>query len=138
MRAKVFLASLVLSLFFVGQVIGQGHRVSGRVIDGEDRSPMLGANIVVKNTERGTSTDMDGRYVLEDVSAQDTLVFLYIGYQREEIAIGGREVIDILMTAQAIAVEELVVTGYGTQIRREVTVAISSLDEHVFHTGYGR
>ncbi|MFQ6114078.1 MAG: SusC/RagA family TonB-linked outer membrane protein, partial [bacterium] len=135
MKIKIFLVNLLVSLLFVGQVIGQGHRVTGRVISAEDRAPMLGLNIVVKNTERGTSTDMDGRYVLENVSPQDTLVFLFIGYQRQEIPIGDREVIDIVMTPQAIAGEELVVTGYGTQIRKEVTVSISSLDEHAFTRG---
>ncbi|MFQ5825201.1 MAG: carboxypeptidase-like regulatory domain-containing protein, partial [bacterium] len=136
MRFKIFLVSLMVSLLFVGQVIGQGHRVSGRVISAEDRAPMLAVNIVVKNTERGTSTDNDGRYVLENVTPQDTLIFLFIGYQREEIPISGREVIDIVMTPQAIPGEELVVTGYGTQARREVTVSISTLDEHAFTRGF--
>ena len=90
MRAKIFLVSLVVSLIFAVQVIGQGRQVTGRVIDGETRGPMLAANIVVKNTDRGTSTDMDGRYVLENVSPQDVLVFMFIGYQREEIPVGGQ------------------------------------------------
>ncbi len=135
MRARVFLISLVVSLLFVGHVIGQGHRVTGRVISAEDRAPMLAVNILVKNTKMGITTDNDGRYTLDNISSQDTLVFTYIGYQKQEIPIGGREAIDIRMTPQAIAGEELVVTGYGTQIRREVTVAISSLDEHAFTRG---
>lgn len=135
MRAKVFLIILAMSLFFVGQVIGQGHQVTGRVVGQEDRGPLLGLNIVVKNTERGTSTDNDGRYVLENVSPQDTLVFLYIGYQKEEVPVGDRKVIDIIMTPQAVAGEEVVVVGYGTQIRKNITSSISSLDEHAFTEG---
>ena len=61
------------------RVISQGHRVSGRVIDAEDRTPLPALNIVVKNSDKGTSTDNDGRYIIEDISLQDTLVFLYIG-----------------------------------------------------------
>jgi iron complex outermembrane receptor protein len=124
-----------VGLFFAGQAIGQGNRVTGRVISGEDRTPLLGLNIVVKNTDRGTSTDLDGRYELTNVSPQDTLVFSYIGYQRREFPVGGREVIDVVMTPEAIALGELVVTGYGTQVRREITVAIASLDEHAFTKG---
>ncbi len=135
MKAKVLLVSLMVSLLFCAQVFGQGHRVTGQVIDGEERAPMLGLNIVVKNTERGTATDLDGRYVLENISPQDTLVFLYIGYQRQVIPVSGRDVIDVRMTPQALAMEELVVTGYGTQVRKEITVAISSLDEHGFTRG---
>ncbi|MFQ5708973.1 MAG: SusC/RagA family TonB-linked outer membrane protein [bacterium] len=135
MRAKLFLVGLVVSLLVVGQAVGQGHKVSGRVIASDDRAPLLGANIVVKNTDKGTSTDNDGQYVLESVSPQDTLVFMFIGYQREEIPIGGQQVLDIVMTPEAIAGEELVVTGYGTQLRRDVTTAISSLDEHAFTQG---
>ncbi|MCH8874007.1 carboxypeptidase-like regulatory domain-containing protein, partial [candidate division KSB1 bacterium] len=122
MRTKIFLIGLVVSLLLVGQAIGQ-HRVTGRVIAGDDRSPMLGANIVVMGTNMGTSTDNDGRYVLEDVPPQATLVFLFIGYQKQEIPINVQDVIDVVMTPEAIAGEELVVTGYGTQVRRNLTVA---------------
>ncbi|MFQ5641014.1 MAG: carboxypeptidase-like regulatory domain-containing protein [bacterium] len=135
MKVKVFLPSLLLSLFVAGQVIGQGLTVTGRVIDAETRDPMLAVNIVVKNTERGTTTDKDGQYTLENLSPQDVLVFRFIGYQIQEMTIGSREKIDVLMTPEAIAMEELVVTGYGTQVRRNVTVAISSLDEHSFTQG---
>ena len=134
MRARIFLIGLVVSLLLIGQAIGQ-HRVTGRVIAGDDRSPMLGANIVVMGTNMGTSTDNDGRYVLEDVPPQATLVFLFIGYQKQEIPINVQDVIDVVMTPEAIAGEELVVTGYGTQVRRNLTVAISSLDEHAFTRG---
>ncbi|MCH8022041.1 carboxypeptidase-like regulatory domain-containing protein, partial [candidate division KSB1 bacterium] len=105
----------------VGQVLGQTHRVTGRVIDQDDRSALPGLNIVVKNTQRGTTTDTDGRYVLENVSPQDTLVFTYIGYGREEVPVGGRAVIDMFMESLVIRGEEVTVVGYGTQQRREIT-----------------
>ena len=75
MRTKMFLVCFAVSLIFIGQAFGQTHRVTGRVIDQDDRSALPGLNIVVKNTQRGTTTDTDGRYTLENVSPQDTLVF---------------------------------------------------------------
>ncbi|MFQ5677150.1 MAG: TonB-dependent receptor plug domain-containing protein, partial [bacterium] len=114
------------------KVIGQTHRVTGRVIDAEDRSPLPGLNIVVKNTDRGTTTNADGRYVLENVAPQDTLVFTYVGYRKEEIPIAGRAVIDMFMELQAIRGEEVTVVGYGTQQRREITGAVARISEATF------
>ena len=129
MRAKVLLTSLAMSLLLVGQVIGQVQRVTGRVVDVEDGSPLPGLNIVLKNTDRGTTTDIEGQYVLENVSPQDTLIFSFIGYLRQQIAIGGREVIDIFMAPRAIVGEEITVVGYGTQQRREITGSVARISE---------
>ena len=108
-------------------VFSQTHRVTGRVIDQDDRSALPGLNIVVKNTQRGTTTDTDGRYVLENVSPQDTLVFTYIGYLREEVPVGGRAVIDMFMESLVIRGEEVTVVGYGTQQRREITGSVARI-----------
>lgn len=135
MRTKVLLVSLMVSLFFVGQAIGQENKVSGKVISGEDRTPLLGVNIVVKNTIRGTTTDMDGQYALENISPQDTLVFSYIGFRREQTPIRGRGVINLTMTPQAVAGDAVVVIGYGTQQRRDITSAVSSLQDFAFNQG---
>ncbi len=135
MRCKVFLAGLAFSLVFVGQVIGQEHRVTGEVISGETRAPLIGVNIVVQNTTTGTTTDLYGQYVLEGISPQDILVFTYIGHQVEEVAIDGREVIDVVMTPQALSGEDVVVIGYGTQQRRDITSSIFSLKEGSFTQG---
>jgi iron complex outermembrane receptor protein len=125
----------MVGLFFVGQAIGQGNKVSGKVISGEDRTPLLGVNIVVKNTTRGTTTDMDGQYTLENISPQDTLIFSYIGFQREQTPIRGRDVINLTMTPQAVAGDAVVVIGYGTQQRRDITSAVSSLQDFAFNQG---
>jgi iron complex outermembrane receptor protein len=121
-------------LFFVVQAIGQ-NSVRGKVISGEDRTPLLGVNIVVKNTTRGTTTDEEGRYTLENVTPQDTLVFSYIGFQSHVASARGRDVLDVVMTPQAVAGEAVVVIGYGTQERRDVTSAISSLSDFNFTQG---
>ena len=77
MRCKSFLVAISLGLVFVGQVVGQEHRVTGEVISGETRAPLLGVNIAVQNTDMGTTTDLYGQYVLDGVSPQDILTFTY-------------------------------------------------------------
>jgi iron complex outermembrane receptor protein len=134
-RATVLLFTLVVGLFLVGQASGQEKQITGRVISGEDRTPLFGVNVLVKNTTRGTTTDDEGRFALQNVSPQDTLVFTYIGYKRAEIPLGSRDMIALTMTPQALTGEAVVVIGYGTQQRREVTSAISSLSEYNFNQG---
>lgn len=135
MRVKVYLIGLAVSLLCVGQVIGQEHRVTGHVISGENRAPLHGVNIVVQGTGMGTVTDAYGLYVLEDVSVEDILVFSYIGFQVEEAPIDGREVLDVVMTPQALSGEDVVVIGYGTTQRRNLTSSIFSLKEGSFTKG---
>ncbi|MGH7496098.1 MAG: SusC/RagA family TonB-linked outer membrane protein [bacterium] len=135
MKARILLPGVMLCLFFVGQVVGQGIGIKGKVISGEDRSGMLGVNILVKHTARGTTTDNNGHFELDNVSSQDTLVFTFIGFQRTEMPIRGRDVINVTLTPQALAGEAVVVIGYGTQQRREVTSAIATLSDFGFTQG---
>ncbi|MCH7859666.1 MAG: SusC/RagA family TonB-linked outer membrane protein [Candidatus Marinimicrobia bacterium] len=109
--------------------------MTGEVISGETRDPLLGVNIAVQNTDIGTTTDLYGQYVLEGISPQDILVFTYIGYQDEEVAIDGRGVIDLVLTPQALSGEDVVVIGYGTMQRRDITSSIFSLKEGSFTQG---
>ena len=124
------------SIFYSGgQAIGQGITVKGRIISTEDRSPLIGANVVVKDMELGSSTDFDGLYVIIDVPPGATLVVSYVGFQTTEVPINSREQIDIRLAPQAISGQEVVVIGYGTQKREDVTNAIATLDEHAFNKG---
>ena len=119
----------------MGQAIGQGNQITGKVISGEDRSPLLGVNIVVKNTTRGTTTDQDGKYTLDNATAADVLVFSYIGFIKKEETVGTRQTIGVTLTPQALSGEEIVVIGYGTQQRKDITSAVSSLQDYAFNQG---
>ena len=132
MRFRMFLVGFLVSLMCFCQLFGQSLRVTGRVVDQDDSSPLPGLNIVVKNTQRGTTTDTDGRYVLESVSPQDTLVFTYIGYLKEEVPVGGRAIIDMFMESEVIRGEEVTVVGYGTQQRREITGSVARISAATF------
>jgi iron complex outermembrane receptor protein len=109
--------------------------VSGTVSSADDGSMLVGVNIVVKNTDTGTTTNENGAFVLEGVSANDVLVLSYIGYETAEVAVSGRAIIEVTLVSTVIAGEDVVVIGYGTQSRRDVTGAISSLKEGSFTKG---
>lgn len=107
----------------------EAQTVAGTVTSSSDGQPVPGANVALKNTNIGTITDASGRYSLEVTNlASDTLVFSSIGFSRQDVPISNRTTIDVTLVQQAIALEELVVIGYGTQQRRDVTGAVATVD----------
>ncbi|MBC6989391.1 SusC/RagA family TonB-linked outer membrane protein [Hymenobacter sp. BT491] len=100
--------------------------VTGRVVD-EKGSGLPGVNVVVRGTSNGTQTDVDGRYTL---TAPDnaTLVFSYVGYTAQEVPVSGRTTVNVSLAPDAKALSEVVVVGYLTENRQNVTSAVSSLD----------
>ncbi len=97
--------------------------VSGTVTD-SDGAPLPGANVIVKGTTNGTQTDFDGNYTLE-VDGDAVLVFSYLGFQTQEVAVGGQSTVNVSLQEDAAALEEVVVTGYQTLTKRETTAAVS-------------
>src|SRR5699024_71438 len=104
----------------------------GHVTDAETGESIPGANILVKGTTTGVSTDQDGNFELEAPSLQDTLVVTFIGYQRKEVPINGRTDLNVELVPEAIMGEEMVVVGYGQQERRDITSSISSISSEDF------
>jgi TonB-dependent starch-binding outer membrane protein SusC len=119
---KALLLLMAMALFT--HSYAQDVTVSGRVIDQE--GPVPGVNILIKGTTRGTVSDIEGNYSLSAPS-DGTLVFSAIGYTIEEIAIGGRTNIDLTLVQDVRALAEVVVTGYTTEARRDVTGAVSTI-----------
>jgi iron complex outermembrane receptor protein len=110
-------------------------QVSGTVTDADDGGLLSGVNIIVKGTTKGTSTDVDGSYELQIPSAQDTLVVSFIGYLQQKIPVNDRNTIDISLQANVEQLEDVVVVGYGTQEREQITGSISSVDSEDFISG---
>ncbi len=100
------------------------YAVTGTVTDGVDGSPLLGVTVMVKGGAVGTATDMDGAYSIEVASAEDILVFSYIGYQTQEIVVGSQTRIDIAMSDNAETLNEVVVTALGLS-RQEKSLGFS-------------
>src|SRR5690554_5936414 len=102
--------------------------VTGEVSSQENGELLPGVNILVKGTTIGTVTDMDGAYSIAVQDENATLVFSFIGYATQEVAINGRTVINVVLTPDYAALGEVVVIGYGTQRRSDLTGAVGSVD----------
>lgn len=100
--------------------------VSGRVTD-EKNAPLPGVNILEKGTTNGVVSDSDGNYTINVSSGDATLVFSFIGYLTEEIQVNNRSSVDLQMQIDSQTLKEVVVVGYGTQEKKDVTGSISSL-----------
>src|SRR5699024_6988889 len=124
--AACLLTIVLLTVGFT-KAFAQKNEVSGRIIDSETAEVIPGVNILVKGTTTGASTDKNGTFELSVASLQDTLVVTYIGYQRQEIPISGRTEIEVELSPKAIMGEEMVVVGYGTQEKEDVTSSLSQI-----------
>lgn len=107
-------------------IFAQGHQVSGIVKDATGE-PMIGANVMVKGTTNGTITDFDGNFTLSGVKASDVLVFSYIGCITQEIKVGNQTKFDVTLKDDAQALEEVVVIGYGTTKKKDLTGSVASV-----------
>ncbi len=117
---QIFFTVLVVSGVFL-----QAQTVTGKVTSGGQ--PLPGANVIVKGTSNGFSTDFDGNYTLENVADDAIIVFSYTGFLTQEVAVNGQTVINVILEEDLNALDEVVVVGYGTQKRSEVTTAISTV-----------
>ena len=106
-------------------VVQQGKKVTGMVVDGAGE-PVIGANVVVKGTTNGTITDFDGNYTIEGVPADGVLVISYIGYLSQEIPVGNQSAINVTLKEDTQTLDEVVVVGYGTMRKSDVTGSIST------------
>ncbi|MDJ0644651.1 MAG: SusC/RagA family TonB-linked outer membrane protein [Flavobacteriaceae bacterium] len=134
MKVKLRMHLLALLCFALcsSALIAQ-QTVTGTVT-GED-GPLPGVSVVIKGTSQGTETDFDGLYTLNNVPSDATLVFSFIGYRTTEIAVDGRSQIDVTLEVDAQALDEVVVVGYGSTTRKEVTTAVTSVSTEDFNQG---
>ena len=102
--------------------------VSGKVTDGTTGEPLPGATIKVKGTNIGTITDSEGLYTVSFPENYQTLIFSFVGYQSQEIEVGGQNVIDVQLEADITALNEIVVVGYSSQKVADLTGSISVVD----------
>src|SRR5690554_3458535 len=127
---------LFLVAAYAGDLVAQ-HQVSGTVTDAQTGDPLPGVSIVVQGTSSGVATNPDGEYTL-NLAEDGILVFSYIGYERQEIAVEGRSQIDVEMQTMAIMGSDIVVVGYGTQRREDLTSSVSTVRSDEFVQGSAR
>lgn len=104
----------------------QQNIVKGTITD-KDGNPIPGATVVIKSTNKGTTTDSNGNFVIEDVPPQSVLLVSFIGYKSQEISIGDRAQVNVTLLEETTALTEVVVVGYGTQRKEAVTGSVASI-----------
>jgi len=122
---KVFF--LVLTLFLFGQLHAQDRTVSGTVTSAEDGSPIPGVSIIITGTTTGTITDMDGNYNV-NVPEGGSLAFSSVGFISQIIPVGAQSVIDVVLALDVTQLNEVVVIGYGTREKKDLTGAVSFME----------
>ncbi|HMQ00608.1 MAG TPA: SusC/RagA family TonB-linked outer membrane protein, partial [Cyclobacteriaceae bacterium] len=126
MRKKllIFLSSLFCACIIAG---AQERTISGRITAAEDGSTLPGVNVLLKGTGTGTVTDVNGTYRISIPQSGGTLVFSFIGLITQEVEVGSRSTVDVIMESDIKQLSEVIVTGYGTQEKRSISGAISSV-----------
>ena len=135
--AKLF-CSICIALFTVMlsfDAQAQQTTITGTVVDANDETGLPGVNIVIPGTTIGTTTDFDGNYSIDIPSDTDSLRFSFIGYIPQVIGIDGRTTINIGLLPDTQMLEDVVVIGYGTQERKQITGSVTSVDEESFQKG---
>ncbi|MCF8308381.1 MAG: TonB-dependent receptor [Bacteroidales bacterium] len=122
-RAGIVPLLLLMSV----SLMAQQRTISGTVSDAQTGETLPGANIVVKGTQTGTISGADGGFTLEIGEDAETLVVSFIGYQKKEVNIGDRTTFDIALKRKAESLEEVVVIGYGTVKKSDLTGSVSSV-----------
>ncbi len=109
----------------------QGIKITGKV-DDISGSPLPGVTVAVKGTGQGTITDVDGNFVLSNLSDDVTLVFSFIGMKTQEIAVHGQKEINVIMEEESIGLQEVVAVGYGVEKKVNLTGAVNQIDSKLF------
>ena len=123
LRVLMMFSLLMISL----PGFSQNITVKGKVTDAQTGETMIGLNVVIKGTVRGVITDVDGNYVMPNCPPDAILVFTYVGYEQLEIPVEGKATIDAAMKPSSSVLDEVVVIGYGTVSRKNLTGSVSSV-----------
>jgi len=116
-------------------LVAQNLTVRGTITDAMLNEPVIGATIVLQgDATRGTVSDIDGNYILTDVPADAVLIVSYVGYAPQTIPLNGRTTINVVLSEDTELLDEVVVVGYSTQSRSQMTTSVSKLDTKVLES----
>src|SRR5688500_171739 len=120
-------------LLFATGIHAQTSTVTGRITNSQDDTPMAGVSVTIKGKPGGTQTDNNGTFIL-NAAPNDVLVFTYLGFNTREMAVGTNNAINLSLSQADRKMDEVVVIGYGTQSRRTLTGAVSTVDPKVLES----
>jgi len=118
---------LIYCFSFIGFMAWSQTERNGQVLEAVTDMPIPGVNVIIKGTNNGVVTDFDGNYSIMATS-QDTLVFSYVGFQSKEIVVGNKVTMNVSLEENTEALSEVVVVGYGSQKREDITGAVGVID----------
>lgn len=127
---KIALLALLFPIIALAQSV-----VKGKVTDAQTGLPILGASVVVEGTQNGTSTDFDGNYTLNNVSDGAVIVFTYLGYTSQSVAYTGQSTINAALEESPSELDTVVLIGYGSTTKANVTAAQTTVDSEEFNKG---
>ncbi len=133
-KLYLFARSYLTLLLMCGSVAAFAQGVSGTVISSDDKSPIPGVNVIEKGTSNGTVTDAEGKFHI-NVGSNATLVFSFVGYASQEVVVGTQANIDVTLVSDVTALTEVVVTGYGSQEKKDISGAVASVKSEGFNKG---
>jgi TonB-linked SusC/RagA family outer membrane protein len=116
---------VIFTIFFLPAVL-TAQQITGTVTDKNGES-MVGVNVVIQGTSTGTITDIDGHFIVKSGNPKDVLVFSYLGYTKQVVAVGNKKTINVVMEENTRSLDELVVVGYGTQKKSDLTGSVVSV-----------
>lgn len=119
---------MLFAFIFSMAINGQNVNVTGTITEASSGQPLPGVNVILKNTAKGASSDFDGNFTLNDVPLNSIIVISYLGFVTQEITIINEQLLTISLEEDAESLSEVVVIGYGTQKKKEVTGAVSVID----------
>lgn len=125
---------VALSNYSLETLITSEIPVKGKVIDATTNEPLIGCSVAIKGSKRGVNTDAKGNFAL-NVDEKATLVITFVGYERQEIAVNGRTQIEVSLKSTASDLEQVVVVGYGSTTKKDVTGSVKSLKSAEFNQG---
>ncbi len=124
----------VLLFLITTMAWSQSRTVTGKVTSADDGSGIPGVNVIEKGTNNGTATDANGDFSI-NVGGDATLVFSFVGYSSQEVAVANQTTINISLASDVTSLSEVVVVGYGTQERKEITSSVTSVRSEDFNKG---
>jgi TonB-linked SusC/RagA family outer membrane protein len=127
MKVKVKRLLILFALFTVSLTFAQVESVKGKLISSGGGLPLPGVNVIEKGTRNGTNTDMDGKFVLKNVSPKSILVFSSIGYKSQEVEVRNQKDFLISLNEESSKLDEVVVRAFGTQKKVNLTGSISTV-----------
>ena len=133
---KLLKATVLFTLLLLSQIsYSQDKVISGRVSDPKDGSGIAGVNVTAKGGSGGTQTDNDGSYRLSVGPSVTTLVFSSVGFTTQEVSISGRTSLDVSLSGSVSSLNEVVVIGYGTRLKKDLTGSVTAITAKDFNKG---